>query len=46
MEMTVAFYLNKPIYLLNALPDEPPYLEEIIGMNPIPLSGNLSSIGS
>ena len=34
MEMGIALYLNKPIYLLNPIP-EMPYSEEIRGMKPI-----------
>ncbi|MDD5527744.1 MAG: hypothetical protein PHO56_02085 [Patescibacteria group bacterium] len=43
MEMGVAFYLNKPIYLLQPLP-EISYKEEILGMFPIIISGDLSKI--
>lgn len=41
MEMTVAFYLNKPIYLVNDIPSSSTYAEEIIGVGAIPLKGNL-----
>jgi hypothetical protein len=41
MEMTVAFYLNKPIYLVNDIPSSSTYVEEIIGVGSIPLKGNL-----
>jgi len=44
MEMTVAFHQNKPIYLLNSIPDESSFLEEIIGLEPIVLNGNLDKI--
>jgi hypothetical protein len=44
MEMGVAFYLNKPIYLLQPLP-EISYREEILGMFPIVINRNLSKIG-
>ena len=43
MEMGVAFYLKKPIYLLNQVP-EISYKEEILGMKPILISGDLSKI--
>jgi hypothetical protein len=46
MEMAVAFYLNKPIYVLNDIPDESPFLEEIIGLEPIPLHGDLETLVS
>jgi len=35
MEMVIAFYLNKPIYLLNAIPEGMPYTEEIKSLRPI-----------
>jgi hypothetical protein len=40
MEMGVAFYLGKKIYLLNPVPDTP-WKEEILGMRPEVLNGNL-----
>ena len=43
MEMGVAFYLNKPIYLLYTIP-EISYKEEILGMKPILINGDLSLI--
>lgn len=43
MEMALAFYLKKPIYILNEIPEESSFLEEIIGLNPIPLHGNLNN---
>lgn len=42
MEMGVAFYLKKPIFLLREIP-EISYKEEILGMKPIVLSGDLGS---
>ena len=44
MEMTIAFYLNKPIYILNEIPEDSAYLEEILGLQPITLNGNLNNI--
>lgn len=44
MEMSLAFYLKKPIYIINDLPEDSPYLEEIIGMEPIILKGDLSKL--
>ena len=44
MEMSLAFHLNQPIYLLNDIPENSPFLEEIKGMNSIPLQGDLSKI--
>jgi nucleoside 2-deoxyribosyltransferase len=43
MEMGVAFYLNKPIYLYQPLP-EVSYKEEILGMFPIIINGDLTKI--
>ncbi len=44
MEMTLAFYLNKPIYILNDMPTETSYTEEIIGVGAIPLHGDLRAL--
>lgn len=46
MEMALAFHQKKPIYLLNEIPDESPFLEEIIGLEPIVLKGDLTKIPS
>ena len=43
MEMGLAFFLKKKIYLLNQIP-ELPYKEEILGVKPIILSGDLTQI--
>ena len=44
MEMAVAFARRKPIYLLNAVPGQSPFIEEIRGMAPAALNGNLRAI--
>ena len=44
IEMGIAFYLQKPIYILNGLPSESLFLDEISGMNPIVLKGNLATL--
>ncbi|MEO8784893.1 MAG: hypothetical protein ABI221_00975 [Candidatus Saccharimonadales bacterium] len=44
MEMAIAFYRNKPIYILNEMPQESAFLEEIIGLNSIALHGHLETI--
>ena len=44
MEMGLAFFLNKKIYFLNEVP-EVSYKEEILGVKPIILNGNLNKIG-
>ena len=43
MEMTVAFYLNKPIYLLHNVPDMP-LQEEIWAMKPVILNDTIDTI--
>lgn len=43
LEMGLAFFLNKRIYLLNPIPDMH-YSEEIIGMRPIIIDNDLSLI--
>ncbi len=43
MEMGLAFFLKKKIYLLNEVP-ELSYKEEILGVKPIILNGNLNLI--
>ncbi len=43
MEMGLAFYLKKKIYLLNEVP-ELPYKEEILGVKPIILNNDLRKI--
>jgi len=44
MEMALAFYLKKPIFLLNEIPEESAFLEEVIGLNPIVLHGKAEDI--
>ncbi|MGB4759609.1 MAG: hypothetical protein WBP26_06165 [Candidatus Saccharimonadales bacterium] len=46
MEMALAFYLNKPIYILNQIPGESAFLEEIKGMQPVVLGGKLDGLES
>ena len=43
MEMGLAFFLKKKIYLLNEIP-ELPYKEEILGVKPILINGDLNKI--
>lgn len=43
LEMGVAFYLKKKIYLLNPIPNLP-YKDEIVGMKPIVLNGSIKNI--
>lgn len=44
MEMAIGFYLDKPIYLLNDIPQDSAFLEEIIGLGSMPLSGDLQKL--
>jgi hypothetical protein len=44
MEMGVAFYTKKPIYVLNAPSSALSYIDEILGMKPIVLDGDLDKI--
>ena len=45
LEMGLAFHRGKDIYLLNSVP-EVSYKEEILGMKPLVLNGNLSSLSA
>ena len=44
IEIGVAFYLKKKIYILNPVSSELSYKQEIMGMKPVFLNGNLSLI--
>lgn len=44
IEMGVAFYSKKPIYILNPISSELSYKQEILGMKPTILNGNLDLI--
>lgn len=44
MEMGLAFNEHKPIFVLNPLPTESPFSEEIIGLEPIVINGDLSKV--
>lgn len=44
LEMTVAMYLNKPVYLLNPINRSVAGYEEILGMKPVFLNGNLENL--
>lgn len=44
LEMSLAWYQKKPIYILNGLPEDSPFEEEIKGMMPIVLEGDLSKL--
>ncbi len=44
LEMGVGFYLNKPLYVLNGCPADSPLLDEILGLEPIFLHGDLEEL--
>ena len=44
MEMAIALYLKKPIFLFNEVPNASPFLEEIVGMFPVLLHGDISAL--
>jgi hypothetical protein len=44
MEMALAFYLKIGIYILNEIPEDSAFLEEIIGLGSIPLHGELDAL--
>jgi len=44
MEMALAFDLDKPIFILNDLPSESSFLEELICLQPVLLHGKLDTI--
>lgn len=44
MEMGVGFYLHKPIYVLYGQPEDSPLIDEILGLEPVFLHGDLRSL--
>lgn len=44
MEMALAFHLKKPVYILNEIPSESSFMEEIKGLDPIVLHGKLDKL--
>ena len=44
MEMAVGFYLKKPLYVLNDCPTDSPLIDEILGLEPIFLKGDIKQI--
>ena len=44
MEMGLAFHLGIPIVILNHVPEESPFKEEIYGMLPVELKGKLANL--
>jgi len=45
MEITVAYYLKKPIFILNPIDEDLPIKEEIYGIFPTFLDGDVKKIG-
>ena len=44
LEMGLAFYLKKPIYILNTVNQDMPNYEEVIGMQPVFINNDLTKI--
>jgi hypothetical protein len=44
MEMSLAFFLGKPLFVLNPPPLESSFLEEILGMLPVFLDGRIADL--
>jgi len=44
LEMSLAWYQKKPIYILNNIPVDSPFEEEIKGMAPVVLNGDVSKL--
>ena len=44
MEMSLAFWLNKPVFIINEVPEESVFEEEIRGMQPILLHGEAGAL--
>lgn len=44
MEMSTAFYLEKPIYVLNGVPEHSSLIDEILGVEPIFLHGDITRL--
>ena len=44
IEIGLAFYLKKPIYILNPISSELSYKQEIYGMKPVLLNGDINNI--
>jgi hypothetical protein len=44
MEMALAFYQKKPIFIMNEIPEESAFLEEILGTMPVVLHGKAEDL--
>ena len=46
MEMALAFYMEKPIFILNEIPEESNFVEEIKGFIPVVLHGKIEDFST
>jgi hypothetical protein len=46
MEMALAFHMRKPIFILNEMPEDSAFEEELLGMMPIVLHGKAEDLSS
>lgn len=44
MEMATAFFLKKSIFILNDQPDDSPLIDEILGLEPVFLKGDIQKL--
>jgi hypothetical protein len=44
VEMAIAFYFRKPIFILNEIAEDSPFYEEVLGVLPVFLNGDLTKI--
>jgi hypothetical protein len=44
VEMAIAFYFHKPIFILNPISKRSPFYEEVLGVLPVFLNGDLTKI--
>ena len=46
MEMCLAFYQHKPIFIMNDMPEDSAFAEEILGMHPTFLRGKIEDLAA
>jgi hypothetical protein len=44
MEMALAFFLKKPIFIFNEIPESSSFMEELLGLNPVVLHGRVEDL--
>jgi hypothetical protein len=44
LELGFAHYLNKKIYLLNPIPDQPYIIDEVLTIDPVVLDGTIDNL--